>query len=165
MRFEKPTISRNPTDNHYAPSWPGVDQLAGPSGFINEEHQGIYEATKELPGWQDPGDSLKLYEAAYFSGAVILEVGVFGGRSATVELRGALAAQKAHGGPAPQFFGVDPDLNAYSRTMGTLRAQGLAADTGPGDIEEVVVTGSRIKRQDYTSISPLVRSRMATISS
>lgn len=125
MRFETPTLTQDPANHQYAPSWEGVDKLAGPSGFINDEHRGIYEATKDLPGWQDPGDSLKLYEAAYFSGAVILEVGVFGGRSATVELRGALAAQKAHDGPAPQFYGVDPDLNAYSRTMGTLRAQGL----------------------------------------
>jgi len=126
MRFEKPTIARDPVDNRYAPSWPGVDDLAGPDGFINEEHRGIYEATKDLPGWQDNGDSFKLYEAAYFSGAVILEVGVYGGRSATVELRGALAAQADHGGPAPQYYGVDPDLNAYARTTATLQGQGLA---------------------------------------
>ncbi len=126
MRFEKPTITHDPADNRYTPSWEGVDALSGPSGFISEEHQGIHEATKDLPGWQSPGDSQKLYEAAYFSGAVILEIGVFGGRSAVVELRGALAAQKAHGGPKPQYFGVDPDLNAYSRTQATLKAQGLA---------------------------------------
>lgn len=126
MRFEPPTITHDPAENGYKPSWAGVDAMAGPSGYINDEHRGIYEATKQLPGWQNLGDSLKLYEAAYFSGAVILEIGVFGGRSATVELRGALAAQKDHGGAKPQYFGVDPDLNAYSRTQGTLAAQGLA---------------------------------------
>lgn len=125
MRFERPVLTQDPTNHAYAPSWPGVDRLAGPSGFINQEHQGIYEATKDLPGWQDPGDSLKLYEAAYFSGSVILEVGVFGGRSATVELRGALAAQKSNGGSAPQYYGVDPDLNVFSRAMETLRSEGL----------------------------------------
>lgn len=125
MRFEIPTIARDPADNRYAPSWAGVDDLAGPSGFISEEHQAIHEATKDLPGWQSPGDSQKLYEAAYFSGQVILEIGVFGGRSAVVELRGALAARKAHGGPLPQYFGVDPDLNAYGRTHETLQGAGL----------------------------------------
>ena len=77
-----PDLVRQPgEDRSHRPSWTGVE------GMLNEEHAGVYEATKDLPGWQDPADSQKLYEIAYHSGAIILEIGVYGGRSAVVELR------------------------------------------------------------------------------
>lgn len=118
MRFTPPQIRHEPTPNVFHPSWPLPEGATGE--FLSEEHAGIYEATRDLPGWQDPGDSFKLYEAAYHSGSVILEIGVFGGRSAAVELKGALAALRDHGGPAPQFYGVDPDPGAFSRATTTL---------------------------------------------
>jgi glycosyltransferase involved in cell wall biosynthesis/predicted O-methyltransferase YrrM len=98
----------------HAPSW------AGSPEFLNDEHRGIYEATKDLPGWQDPADSQKLYELAYHNGAVILEIGVFGGRSAVVELRGALAAAREGGGRLPQFYGVDVDPGFVGRAGGAI---------------------------------------------
>jgi hypothetical protein len=125
MRFTPPQTRHEPSPNVYRPSWP-LPEGAIDGQFINEEHAGIYEATKDLPGWQDPGDSLKLYEAAYHSGSVILEIGVFGGRSAAVELKGALAAMRDHGGGAPQFYGVDPDPAVFGRAMGTLDGLDLA---------------------------------------
>jgi predicted O-methyltransferase YrrM len=96
--------------------------------YLNEEHAGIFAATKDLPGWQDPPDSEKLYELAYHSGEVILEIGTFGGRSATVELRGALrAAGDRPGRRTPcQFYGVDVDPNSIARTRQTLVDQGLS---------------------------------------
>jgi predicted O-methyltransferase YrrM len=91
--------------------------------FINAEHTEIFDQTKQIPGWQEPGDSFKLYEMAYQSGDVILEIGTYGGRSAVVELRGALA------NPAravkPQFFGLDVDLTSVRRTYDSLKQNGL----------------------------------------
>lgn len=103
----------------HAPSWSGAD------GFVNDEHRGIYEATKSLPGWQDPPDSEKLYEMGYRSGSVILEIGVFGGRSAVVEMRGALAAAKDLGLPAPQYYGVDVDPGFFERSRESIVSAGV----------------------------------------
>jgi hypothetical protein len=85
----------------------------------------VFEETKDIPGWQAYGDAYKLYEMGYFAGDVILEIGVYGGRSAVVELKGALS------NPArtrkPQLFGVDLDPDAIERGHGSLQAFGLAA--------------------------------------
>lgn len=120
MRFTPMQHRHDPTTRTYRPNWPGDRE------FVNDEHAGIYEATKDLPGWQDPGDSMKLYEAAYWSGSVILEIGVFGGRSAAVQLKGALAALREHGGPPPQFYGIDQDFSAFRRSTRTLEGMDLA---------------------------------------
>ena len=53
-------------------------------------------------------------------GAVILEIGVFGGRSAVVEVRGALAAARARGEAGPQYYGVDVDPAAIARRFKTI---------------------------------------------
>lgn len=107
-------------DLAHAPSWPAD------ADFLGDEHRGIFDATKHLPGWQDPPDSFKLYEMGFHAGSVILEVGVFGGRSAVVELRGALAGAAVRGGPAPQFFGVDVDPFYLERSYPSIDAAGLA---------------------------------------
>ncbi|MFM9994340.1 MAG: glycosyltransferase [Phycisphaerales bacterium] len=104
----------------YAPSW------AGAEGYLSDEHRAIHGTTKNLPGWQDPADSEKLYELAYRCGGVILEIGVYGGRSAVVELRGALAAAADRGAPQPQYFGVDIDPAFFERSAKTLADAGLA---------------------------------------
>ena len=89
-----------------------------PLTWINEEHRGIYERTKHLPGWQDPGDSAKLYDLGFHHGDFILEIGVYGGRSAVVELLGA-RANPARTIP-PCFLGVDLDLDAVARSYRSL---------------------------------------------
>lgn len=101
----------------YRPSWPGAES------FLSEEHAQIFEKTSQLPGWQTPGDSFKLYEMAYHAGDVILEIGTFGGRSATVELRGALAnrARTAR----PQFYGIDILDDSITRTRQILAGEML----------------------------------------
>jgi glycosyltransferase involved in cell wall biosynthesis len=105
----------------HAPSW------SASGGYLGEEHRGIFEATRHYPGWQDPADSEKLYEMAFHSGSVILEIGVFGGRSAVVELRGALAARARNPDlPVPQFFGVDVDPGFVDRSFRTVSAAGVA---------------------------------------
>jgi len=100
------------------PSW-----SANP-GYLNEGHRRVFEETKDIPGWQAEGDSYKLYEMAYFAGDVILELGVYGGRSAVVELKGALS------NPArtrkPQLFSLDPDVAAIQRSHHSLAAFGVA---------------------------------------
>lgn len=123
MNLPQPPELDYPLDSGdaYRPSW------RRESDYLNDEHASIWTDTKDLPGWQDPPDSEKLYELAYHSGAVILEIGMFGGRSATVELRGALRGARDRGGApaAPQYYGVDVDPNSVRRTRDTLRAQGL----------------------------------------
>ncbi len=105
-------------------------ELVAAPRYLSEEHEKIWEATRDLPGWQDVGDSEKLYEMAYYSGDVILEIGVFGGRSAVVELRGALAAQRdGRTSRAPQFFGVDVDPGASPRSRETLEKSAVADHT------------------------------------
>src|SRR5262245_2682406 len=90
------------------PSW-----SANP-GYIDQGHRDVFAQTKHLPGWQAEGDSYKLYEMAYFAGDVILEIGVYGGRSAAVELRGALSNPNRT--RKPQFYGIDLDPEAMKRS-------------------------------------------------
>jgi glycosyltransferase involved in cell wall biosynthesis len=115
-------ITPDRADFPHAPSWSGVPG----DGFLNDEHRGIYRATKDLPGWQDAADSEKLYEMAYRSGSVILEIGVYGGRSAVVELRGARSAARERGLPEPQYFGVDIDPGFVQRSHETAARAGVA---------------------------------------
>lgn len=117
--FNPPTISYHVNDwkdngAHY-PSWPAPDV------FLNDEHAQIYEQTSRLPGWQAPGDSFKLYEMAYHTGDVILEIGTYGGRSAAVALRGALANSART--QRPQFYGIDIDGDSIARTRATLATE------------------------------------------
>jgi hypothetical protein len=104
----------------YRPSWPGV------ASYLNAEHADIWEATRPIPGRQLPAESEKLYELAYHSGSVMLEIGTAGGRSAVVELRAALRAQADRGKPRPQFFGVTTSLPALTRAYQTLHDAGLS---------------------------------------
>jgi glycosyltransferase involved in cell wall biosynthesis len=102
----------------HRPSWPVSET------FVSAEHSLIYEQTSRREGWQTPGDSLKLYEMGYHAGDVILEIGPFGGRSATIALRGALA------NPArtlrPQYYGIDIDAGSIDRTRGGLANEYLS---------------------------------------
>jgi hypothetical protein len=103
-------------DGH-RPSWPTE------ACFLSEEHAQIYRQTSAIPGWQSPGDSFKLYEMGWHAGDVILEIGPFGGRSATVAMRGALA------NPArtlrPQYYGIDIDADSIARTRGFIAPEKL----------------------------------------
>lgn len=103
--------------SRHRPAWPGADP------FLSAEHAKIYEQTSGLPGWQTPGDSFKLYEMGYHAGDVILEIGTFGGRSATVALRGALA-NPARTQP-PQFHGIDLIAESINRTRQILATEML----------------------------------------
>ncbi len=103
--------------DRHRPSWPAHGM------FLSEEHERIFETTSRLPGWQEPGDSFKLFEMGYQAGEVILEIGTFGGRSATVELRGALA-NPARIRP-PQYYGIDILDESIARTRQTLAGEGI----------------------------------------
>jgi hypothetical protein len=106
--------------------------------FLCDEHSKIFEQTKDIPGWQLPGDSFKLYEMAYESGDVILEIGTFGGRSAVVEIRGALANPAR--AEAPQFFGIEIDIHGIWRSYNSIKAAGLEKYSllFHGDLEKFV---------------------------
>lgn len=108
--------------------------------YLTPEHKEIFEKTKHIPGWQLPGDSFKLYEMAYHSGDVILEIGTFGGRSAIVELCGALANQNRQ--VPPQFFGVEIEVGGIWRTFNSLREADLEkyALLFHGNLEQLVET-------------------------
>ncbi|HVE16034.1 MAG TPA: class I SAM-dependent methyltransferase, partial [Chthoniobacterales bacterium] len=109
---------------------------AGEGGFINEQHAGIFEHTKDIPGWAMEGDSLKQYELAYHSGDVILEIGTYGGRSAVCELLGALANPAREG--RTFFYGVDINRDSIKRTFDTLNQWKLSPYTRlfQGDLQE-----------------------------
>ena len=102
-----------------------VDTSARPSwranpGYVDEGHRRVFAETKDIPGWQAVEDTYKLYEMAYFAGDVILELGVYGGRSSVVQLKGALSnPRRAH---RPQFFGLDLDPAAMKRSYDSLAA-------------------------------------------
>jgi len=108
---------RNPQDEGLRPSWE-----ANP-GFVNPGHKTVFAETKDIPGWQMPGDSYKLYELGFFAGNAILEIGTFGGRSAVVELKGALSNPERK--QRPQFFGVDILQESIVRTFGSMKAHGV----------------------------------------
>jgi glycosyltransferase involved in cell wall biosynthesis len=101
----------------YKPSWRREEK------FLSPEHEQIWEKTKHLPGWQDPADSQKLYEMALHSGGIILEIGVFGGRSAAVELLGANVPAR---GWTAQLYGLDVDPSFLERSRPTLQKTGIA---------------------------------------
>lgn len=91
--------------------------------YLNPEHEKIFEKTCHIPGWQLPGDSFKLYAMAYENGDAILEIGTYGGRSATVELRGALANPQRM--KPPQFFGIEIDIHGIWRSYTSLKSEKL----------------------------------------
>lgn len=99
-------------DNSYRRSW-----STGPD--LSEVQTAIFEYTEAIPGWQMRGDTYKLLEMAYHCGEVILEIGMYSGRSATVELRGALMNQGRK--VQPQYYGVDIDPEALLRTHQILK--------------------------------------------
>lgn len=70
-----------------------------------------------------PGDAHKLYELAYHSGDVILEIGTYRGKSAVIALRGALANPKR---TCPQWYGVDISKTSVPCTRETLNKWNLA---------------------------------------
>ncbi len=104
-------------DHSERPSWLSSEI------FVNQEHKEIFDHTKDIPGEQRFGDTYKLYEMGYFAGDTILEIGTCGGRSAVVELKGALANEQRKN--APQYFGIDLDPVAIGRTYASLRKQSL----------------------------------------
>jgi Methyltransferase domain len=127
---EQPRVHRVPsaTPDLVYPERTFQTQVARPSwsanlGYLDDGHRVVFEETKDIPGWQMEGDSYKLYEMAHFAGDVILELGTYGGRSAVVELRGALSNSARI---APQFFGIDLDPEAIPRSHASLRQFGLA---------------------------------------
>jgi hypothetical protein len=94
-------------------------------GYLDDGHRSVYAETKDIPGWQMEHDAYKLYEMAWFAGDVVLDLGAYGGRSAVVELKGALA-NPARVTP-PQVFSLDLDHAAIGRSHETLKAFGLDA--------------------------------------
>lgn len=103
--------------------------------FINSEHASAFDDTKDIPGWQMPGDTEMLFELGYKSGDAILEIGTFGGRSAVAALKGALSA-----GRRPAYYGVDIDHTSIDQTRKTLERFDLlkTATLFEGDIASFV---------------------------
>ena len=121
----EPAFTKTPTefyesrqDGSMRPSWDRYET------HINDEHQAIFDQTRDLPGWLKPGDAYKLYEMGYYAGEVILEIGTYGGRSAVVELRGALTQENRTA--RPQYFGIDLAPASVKRTFHTLKREKLA---------------------------------------
>jgi hypothetical protein len=90
--------------------------------YVDPGHQTIFKRTENIPGWQMPGDSYKIYEMAHYCGDVILEIGTFGGRSAVVAIEGALSNPERR---SPCFFSIDVDRYCALRGYGSLASRGL----------------------------------------
>jgi hypothetical protein len=105
-------------DRGLRPSWRANKQ------FVDSQHREIWEMTKEIPGWQEEGDSYKLYEMGYFAGDVIVEIGTYGGKSAVCELLGALANPDR---TRVAWYGIDNNRKSVARTEGTLKEWNLEA--------------------------------------
>ena len=115
--------------NSMRPSW-SLNE-----GYLSQLHRNIYSLTSGLDGWQQEADAYKLFEMGYFAGDAILEIGTYAGRSAVVELKGALSnPNRQH---PPQFYGIDIDLGAVVRTYNVLREHSLHgyAILFPGNID------------------------------
>jgi hypothetical protein len=116
----KPDIHYTDRDSsQFLPSWTHHQ-----GKFINDQHSAIFETTAEIEGYQTPADSQKLFEMGYYAGDVILEIGTYAGRSATVELLGALSNPLRQ---TPQYYGIDVSPNAIARTGTTLKNNKLDA--------------------------------------
>lgn len=72
----------------------------------------IYKDIKDIGGWLLPEETTALYELAHQFGDVILEVGTFRGRSATVLVKGALSKHRPQ---PPQLFSLD--INPKSKLV------------------------------------------------
>jgi predicted O-methyltransferase YrrM len=85
------------------------------TAFVDELHKSVADRTDGISGWLMPEEAEELYALAYAHGDVILEVGTFRGRSATVMNLGA------RGRPRRQFFSLDIDPSARIHGLETLR--------------------------------------------
>src|SRR5690348_6649214 len=108
------------TDRHSSDFLPSWSHHKGK--FINDQHSGVFEATSHIEGWQVPADSQKLFELGYYAGDVILEIGTYGGRSATAALLGALSNPARR---SPQYYGIDIAPDAVARTGTALKQNNL----------------------------------------
>ena len=104
------------SDGEIRPSW------VRPDLHVDAGHRSIFERTDNIPGWQLPGDTYKLYEMGHYCGDVILEIGTFGGRSAVVAVEGALSNPKHR---LPCFFSIDIHPAYVQRGYDSLAARGL----------------------------------------
>jgi hypothetical protein len=104
------------SDGEIRPSW------SRPELHVDPGHRSIFERTDNIPGWQMPGDTYKIYETAHYCGDVILEIGTFSGRSAVVAVEGALSNPERR---STCFFSIDIDPAYAQRGYDSLAARGL----------------------------------------
>jgi hypothetical protein len=104
------------SDGEIRPSW-SREEL-----YVDPGHRSIFERTDDIPGWQMPGDTYKIYEMAHHCGNVILEIGTFSGRSAVVAIEGALSNPKQR---LPCFFSIDINPDYTQLGYNCLAARGL----------------------------------------
>jgi hypothetical protein len=104
------------SDGEIRPSW------SRPDLYVDPGHRSIFERTDNIPGWQMPGDTYKIYELAHYCGDVILEIGTFSGRSAVVAVEGALSNPERH---SPCFFSIDISPGYVQRGYDSLAERGL----------------------------------------
>jgi len=117
MRSGGPDLDQSQhQDGEIRPSWSRTDL------YVDAGHRSIYDRTDNIPGWQMPGDTYKIYELAHYCGDVILEIGTFSGRSAVVAVEGALSNPKRL---SPCFFSIDINPDYVQRGYGALAARGL----------------------------------------
>jgi hypothetical protein len=100
-------------EDHVDPTYAPNFDFSGE--FINDTHATIHEQVRDIPGWLEPEDSLKLYELAYFSTGPIVEIGTYCGKSTTI-----IASALCDAASAVSFLSLDIDADALTRAHDTL---------------------------------------------
>ena len=90
--------------------------------LLTETHGRIHDEVREVAGWLEPGDSLKLYEIGYGAPGPFLEVGTYCGKSTTV-----LATALRDSGRSVPFYSLDIDHLALDSARSTLEERGLGS--------------------------------------
>ena len=102
----------------------GIAPIVNPPGAsLRQAASAIHGDIEAIDGWLMPEEAEALYRLARRFGAVILEIGTFRGRSATVLISGALSRRRWK--PA-QFFTLDINPSTHSIAIEPLKQRGLA---------------------------------------
>jgi Methyltransferase domain len=101
-------------DEAYKPSF----AFDGP--LLTERQGAIHDAVGAVPGWLEPGDSLKLYELGYLAPGPFLEIGTYCGKSTTI-----LATAIRDSGRHVDFYSLDVGRDYLESARATLAARGL----------------------------------------
>jgi hypothetical protein len=105
---------------HEHKSDPGYAPSFFHDGFQNELQPTLVEALADVPGWLEPPDHFKLYEAGYFARGPIVEVGRLAAKSTVV-----LALGNRDAGRIDPIYSIEKNRNSLASAEENLRLFGV----------------------------------------